>query len=137
MFDKVLNMLWLEFWIFQGSEYVRVLIYQDSVYTRVIRGSEYAWVFPEYKSACKAFVLHVPVVIPCELQCQVTYFNKVCKLRCIKLFPWCKIWFFSTVAGSIWFFLFCFRVNTFTSTISNLLLHFGAGCMNLAIPLTT
>ena len=54
MFDRVLNMLWLEFWICQGSEYgsgseyVRVLIYQDSVYTRVTHGSEYAWVFPKY-----------------------------------------------------------------------------------------
>ena len=54
MFDRVLNMLWLEFWICQGSEYgsgfeyVRVLIYQDSVYTRVTQGSEYAWVFSKY-----------------------------------------------------------------------------------------
>ena len=38
------------------------------------------------KSAFKAFVLHVPVVIPCELQRVVTYFNEVYKLRGIKLF---------------------------------------------------
>ena len=38
------------------------------------------------KSAFEAFVLHVPVVIPCELQRVVTYFNEVYKLRGIKLF---------------------------------------------------
>ena len=38
------------------------------------------------KSAFKAFVLHVLVVIPCELQRVVTYFNEVYKLRGIKLF---------------------------------------------------
>ena len=54
MFDRVLNMLWFEFWICQGSEYgsgseyIRVLIYYDSVYTRVTKGSEYARVFPKY-----------------------------------------------------------------------------------------
>ena len=39
-----------------------------------------------------------------------------------------KIWFFSIVAGSIWF---CFRPNIFTSKVSNLLLSLGAegsGC---------
>ena len=36
-----------------------------------------------------------------------------------------KIYFFSIVARGIWF-AFCFRVNTFTSKISNLLLPIGA-----------
>ena len=56
---------------------------------------EYFLNMPEYegilanmaKSACKAFVLHVPVVIPCELERVVTYFKEVYKLRGIKLFP--------------------------------------------------
>ena len=56
---------------------------------------EYFLNMPEYegmlasmaKSACKAFVLHVPVVIPYELERVVTYFKEVDKLRGIKLFP--------------------------------------------------
>ena len=55
---------------------------------------EYFLNMPEYegvwanmaKSVFKAFVLHVPVVIPCEIQRVVTYFNEVYKLRGIKLF---------------------------------------------------
>ena len=56
---------------------------------------EYFLNMPEYegvwanmaKSAFKAFVLQVPLVIPCELRRVVTYFNEVYKLRDIKLFP--------------------------------------------------
>ena len=62
---------------------------------RVLNMPEYFLNMPEYegilanmaKSACKAFVLHVPVVIPCDLERVVTYFNEVYKLRGIKLFP--------------------------------------------------
>ena len=43
------------------------------------------------KSTCKAFALHVHVVIPCEIERVVTYFNEVYILRGIKLFPWGKI----------------------------------------------
>ena len=43
------------------------------------------------KSTCKAFALHVPVVIPYELEGVVTYFNEVYNLRGIKLFSWGKI----------------------------------------------
>ena len=43
------------------------------------------------KSTCNGFLLHVPVVIPCEFERVVTYFNEVYNLRGIKLFPWGKI----------------------------------------------
>ena len=39
------------------------------------------------KSTSKVFLLHVPVVIPCEFERVVTYFNEVYNLRVIKLFP--------------------------------------------------
>ena len=60
---------------------------------------EYFLNMPEYegiwtnmaKSTCKAFLLHVPVVILCQLERVVTYFNEVYNLRGIKLFPWGKI----------------------------------------------
>ena len=69
---------------------------------------EYLLNMPEYqgvwanmaKSAFKAFVLQVPLVIPCELQRVVTYFNEVYKLRDIKLFPEIKFDFFYST-GSI------------------------------------
>ena len=62
---------------------------------RVLNMPEYFLNMPEYegiwtnmaKSTCKAFVLHVPVVIPCELESVVTYFNEDYNLRGIKLFP--------------------------------------------------
>ena len=55
---------------------------------------EYFLNMPEYegiwtnmaKSTCKAFVLDVPVVILCELERVITYFNEVYNLRGIKLF---------------------------------------------------
>ena len=44
----------------------------------------------------------------------------------MRLFTWRdKIFAFSTILGSIWF-NFCFRLNIFTSRISNLLLPLGA-----------
>ena len=56
---------------------------------------EYFLNMPEYegiwtnmaKSTCKTFVLHVPFVIPCELERVVTYFNEDHNLRGIKQFP--------------------------------------------------
>ena len=58
---------------------------------------EYFLNMPEYegiwtnmaKSTYKAFVLHVPVVIPCELERVITYYNEVYNLRDIKLFQIC------------------------------------------------
>ena len=71
-----------------------------------------------------------PIVISCLLERVTTYFSVYAKLEVIvwknmRLFTWRdKIWFFSIVTGSIWFD-FCFKLNTFTSRISNLLLPFG------------
>ena len=86
MFDWILNMLRVlnipGFWIHQGFEY-----------SRVTQGSEHAWIFlnnswiylimPQYAwlfvnmltSAWLDFVSHIPIVISCLLEREVTYFN--------------------------------------------------------------
>ena len=69
-------------------------------------GSEYAWIIPGYadytrtymnmpKYAWIAFVLHVPIVIPCLLECVLSYFLEEAKFG----------------------LLFGFRLNVFTSKI--------------------
>ena len=97
------------FWIYQASEYV-----SSSKYTRVKQGSEqvcicldnsfYAWLsdyarkcvnIPE--SAWVAFVLYVPIVIPCLLECTVAYFSEVYSLKEHETI--------SLLRGKIWFFL--------------------------------
>ena len=67
------------------------------MFDRVLNIPEYFLNMPEYegiwtnmaKSTYKAFVLHVPVVIPCELERAITYYNEVYNLRGIKLFQIC------------------------------------------------
>ena len=67
------------------------------MFDRVLNIPEYFLNMPEYegiwtnmaKSTYKAFVLHVPVVIPCELKRVITYYNEVYNLRGIKLFQIC------------------------------------------------
>ena len=67
------------------------------MFDRVLNIPEYFLNMPEYegiwtnmaKSTCKAFVLHVHVVIPCELERVITYYNEVYNLRGIKLFQIC------------------------------------------------
>ena len=67
------------------------------MFDRVLNIPEYFLNMPEYegiwtnmaKSTYKAFVLHVPVVIPCELERVITYYNEVYNLRGIKLFQIC------------------------------------------------
>ena len=67
------------------------------MFDRVLNIPEYFLNMPEYegiwtnmaKSTYKAFVLHVPVVIPCELERVITYYNGVYNLRGIKLFQIC------------------------------------------------
>ena len=67
------------------------------MFDRVLNIPEYFLNMPEYegiwtnmaKSTYKAFVLHVPVVIPCELERVITYYNEVYNLRDIKLFQIC------------------------------------------------
>ena len=66
------------FWIYQGSEYVRV-----------IQGSEYAWLCLNVwicvnmpKSIRMAFVIHCPIVIPCLLQ-HLDLFQSFTKLQVI------------------------------------------------------
>ena len=56
----------------------------------------------------------------------VAYLNEVYSLKEHEaVFLKMESYIFSIVAGSIWFG-FCFRLNTFTSKISNLLLPIGA-----------
>ena len=72
------------FWMYQGSEYTRVLsmflilnmsgfrIYHGSEYAKVTQGFEYTWIIPGYawlclnvpKSVSMAFVLHLLIEIP-------------------------------------------------------------------------
>ena len=67
------------------------------MFDRVLNIPEYFLNMPEYegiwtnmaKSTYKAFVLHVPLVIPCELERVITYYNEVYNLRGIKLFQIC------------------------------------------------
>ena len=104
----VLNMLLIlimpGFWIYQGSEYVRVA--QDSEHAWII--AEYAWIclnIPEYAAKCvkmskstgMAFVLHFPI-FPFVLQSfflfehLVIYLNVCSRLEVIawrnRLFSW-------------------------------------------------
>ena len=136
-----------------SSEYTRTLnirmfwMYQDSEYTS---GSEYGrfcvthtrfWICLNMpKSVWKVFVLHFAIVIPCLLEHVVTYFNVYTKLkgtwRNMRLFSQGdKI--FSIVAGSIWF-IFCFRLNIFTSFKICCCLwrpgRWGDRCVSLDIP---
>ena len=75
-----------------------------------------------------AFVLYFPIVIPCLLERVLTNFNvypklEVLVLRNMMLFLIdTKIDFFYSSCN---FIAFCFRLNTFTSGISNLLLLLG------------
>ena len=73
------------------------------------------------KSFWMAFVSHSPIAIP---------FLK----EPFNVFLESKNLIFSMVAGSIWFCFFVFRMNIFTSTVSNLLLPLGPkgpGALNL------
>ena len=71
--------------IYQGnthSEYARALNIQSL--QRVLNMVDYAYVYiclNMPKSAWMAFVLHVPIAIPCLVECKVTYFNKVSSLK--------------------------------------------------------
>ena len=78
----ILNML--EFWIYHGSKYTKVLnmfvilnmlefwIHHGSKYARVTQGFEYAWIISRHawlglnmsKSVWMFFLLHLPTVIP-------------------------------------------------------------------------
>ena len=119
------------FWIYQGCQCARVLnmllvlimsefwIYHSCKNCQGYTGfSEYAWIIPGYawlylimsKFVWIAFDLHLSIVIICVKE-PWTVFSKIKNLT------------FSIVAESIWF---CFRLNIFTSKISNLLLHLGA-----------
>ena len=98
---------------------------------------DYAWIclnMPKYVGICVnmskyawvAFVIHVPILIPCLLERVVTYFNEIYSLKENEVVFLNRQYFiFSVVAGNIWF-IFCFRLNIFTGRISNLLLPFGA-----------
>ena len=137
----VLNIL--EFWISHNSEYARILNmplvvsmigfwiclwfsrYQCSEYARFTQGPEYAWICLKNSWICLimpgsvwvAFVFHVPVVITCLLECIVIYLNKVYSLKEHEaVFLRRQNLIYSVVAGSTWF-VFCFRLNNFTSNI--------------------
>ena len=84
--------------------------------------SEYAWIIPDYawisqnmldyarmcvnipKSASMAFVLHVPIVIPCLLEYVFTYLKKVygLKERGTVFLKW-QNFNYSILAKNIWF----------------------------------
>ena len=102
---------------------------------RVLNMLEYAWIIPEYAWLCLnmteyawiyinmpesiwvAFVFHVLVVITCLLECIVIYLNKVYSLKEHEaVFLRRQNLIYSVVAGSTWF-VFCFRLNNFTSNI--------------------
>ena len=117
------------FWTNQDSEYTKVLntrlvlnlpefwirvwfwIYQGSEYVRVRQGSQYAWIclimsgwicldMSEFagicvnmsKSAWIAFALYFSIVIPCLREGVVTYFNIFTKLEVL---DWMKMRLFS------------------------------------------
>ena len=96
----------------------------------------YAWIclnksdyllMPEYAliylNCLSGFALYVPIVIMCLLEWMVTYFSKVYSLKEHEAFFFNKRqnWIFSRVAASIWF-VFCFRLNIFSSKIWDFLL---------------
>ena len=89
----VLNMP--EFWIYQTSEY-----------TRVTQGLEYAWIIPEFVLICLIMSRYVWIYLN-----MLNYANEhgAIFLKRQKLI-------FSVADGSI-SFVFCFRLNIFTSKI--------------------
>ena len=70
-------------------------------------------------------VLHVPIVIPFLLECMVTYCNKVYSLKEREdiFFKRQDLFFF--YSSLKYLFVFCFRLNIFTSKIWNFLLCLG------------
>ena len=88
---------------------------------RVLHMPQYAWLCLNMLEHARAFVLRLPIVIPCLLERVVAYFNVYKKNRRIGAIFWReRVWLFSVVAGSIWF-VFYFRLGLFTSETSNLL----------------
>ena len=100
---------------------LRFWIYHSFQYVRVAQGSKYVWITPGYVWLClnvpkfvwMAFALHSSIVIP--------YLKET-----LTIFLESKNFIFSIVPGSNWFCFFVFRLNTFTSKFSNLLLPLGA-----------
>ena len=76
------------------------------------------------------FALHFLIVVPCILEHVVTYCNIYTKLEVIAwkeheaVFLKRKKFIFSIVVRKIWF-VSCFRLKTFTSNVSTLLLPWG------------
>ena len=117
------------FWIYQNSKHARVLnihlVINMLPILRVLTMTENAWIISKYsemnmnmpKSAWMTFILYVPIVIPRPPERVVTYFNKVYSFKeheVVSLKRQNLI--FSIVAESTGF-VFCFRLNTFTSKI--------------------
>ena len=132
--SRVLNMQ--GFWTYQSSEYAsgsedaRVLNMSGLTgFWICLNMSDYVWLnMPGY--VWMAFVLYFPIAIPCLLERVLTYFSAYTKLEVLVLK---KMMLFLVGDTKIDFFYsscnfigFCFRLDIFTSKISNLLLSLGA-----------
>ena len=151
---RVLNIprFWicLWFWICQGSEYTRVL--NMSGLHSVLNIPDYVWLnMPRYIWICRnmrecaqtclnGFCIVFPHCNPLSTWTRA-YFQRLHKTRRFSLkendavFLETQNLIFSIAAVIL--FSFCFRLNVFTSKISNLLLPLGAewvGVVNLDIP---
>ena len=124
------------FWIYQGSEYASGYEFARVLNTRLVLNlpgfwicqgytgfwiclimsgwicldmSEYAGIWVNVpKFAWIAFVLYIPIVIPCLLEGVITYFNVFTKLEVLvwmkmRLFSWRDSTWFSSCKYFIWF----------------------------------
>ena len=136
------------FWTYQSSEYTSVSedpsVLKYIRVNRVLNMLEYAWLclaeyawiclnIPIYSwicpSALMAFVLYFSIVITCLLERVLIYFKVYTKLEVL---VWRKMMLFlgetkiDIFHSSCNFIAFCFKLNIFTSKISNLLLPLWA-----------
>ena len=112
------------FWIYQGSEYASGYEFARVLNTRLVLNLPGFWICQGYtgfwiclimsgwicldmseyagicvnmpKSAWIAFVLYIPIVIPCLLEGVVTYFNVITKLEVL-------VWWGCFLGEAIWF----------------------------------
>ena len=123
-FDRILNMpqilnmpgFWIcfWFWICEGSGYTTVLLCQ---------GKREFWIYLNNSLGCLIMCLNEWICLDgfcfTFLTIIIPYLNHT--LSCWKV----DLWFFLLYL-EVFDFLFCFRLNIFTSKISNLLLPLGA-----------
>ena len=119
----------------QGPEFAWIYLNSSWIYLNLLECPRICVNMPKF--VWMAFVLYFLIVIPGLLERVITYMKlEAIVWRSTMIFTLTRQnLIFSIVAGSIWFH-FCFRLNIFTTKISNLLLPLGVEgprAMNLNI----